>query len=197
MATIRHARASDIEASVAVLMAGFFPDPVSVWLVPDDDARRRFHRGLFHAAFDDSQDAGELRVAEDRGEVAGVGVWYPPGRPRDPSGPAMDDALAALDDTDRGRLGVLRDALAEHDPAEAHYYLWLMAVAPDRRGVGIGGSLISAVLDVADKRQTPAYLEATRPENRRLYERYGFEATGEVHLPDGPSVWPMLRAPQA
>ncbi len=197
MVTIRHAQQGDVAASVAVLMAAFFPDPVSVWLVPDGEVRRRFHRGLFQAAFEDSHDAGELRVAEDGGEVAGVAVWYPPGRVRDPSGPAMDDALAALDDTDLDRLGALREAMAEHEPVQAHFYLWLMAVAHDRRGAGIGGSLISVVLDVADEHETLAYLEATRPENRRLYERYGFKATGGIRLPDGPTVWPMLRTPQA
>jgi hypothetical protein len=41
---IRQALASDIEPAVAVLMAGFFTDPVLVWLVPDDRTRRRFAR---------------------------------------------------------------------------------------------------------------------------------------------------------
>jgi GNAT superfamily N-acetyltransferase len=72
-----------------------------------------------------------------------------------------------------------------------------MAVAPERQGAGIGGALLTAVLDICDERQTLAYLDATRSENRRLYERYGFEATGEIRLPEGPTKWPMLRPPQA
>jgi GNAT superfamily N-acetyltransferase len=194
---IRQALASDIEPAVAVLMAGFFTDPVLVWLVPDDRTRRRFHRGFFHAVFEDSHPSGELRVAEDEGEVCGVAVWYPPGRMRDPTGPAMDNALAALDDADLNRLAALREATIDHDPIKPHFYLWLMAVAPERQGAGIGGALLTAVLDICDERQTLAYLEATRSENRRLYERYGFEATGEIRLPEGPTKWPMLRPPQA
>ncbi len=194
---IRQALASDIEPAVAVLMAGFFTDPVLVWLVPDDRTRRRFHRGFFHAAFEDSHQSGELRVAEDEGEVCGVAVWYPPGRMRDPTGPAMDNALAALDDADLDRLAALREATIDHDPIKPHFYLWLMAVAREKQGAGIGGALLTAVLDICDERQTLAYLEATRSENRRLYERYGFEATGEIRLPEGPTKWPMLRPPQA
>jgi GNAT superfamily N-acetyltransferase len=194
---IRQALASDIEAAVAVLMTGFFSDPVLVWLVPDGRTRRRFLRGLFHAAFEDSHQSGELRVAEDEGEVCGVAVWYPPSRVRDPTGPAMHNALAALDDADLDRLAALREATIDHDPIKPHFYLWLMAVVPEKQGAGIGGDLLTAVLDICDEGQTLAYLEATRSENRRLYERYGFEATGEIRLPEGPTKWPMLRLPQA
>ena len=194
---IRQALVSDIEPAVAVLTAGFFSDPVLVWLVPDGRARRRLLPGLFHASFEDSHQGGELRVAEDEGEVCGAAVWYPPGRVRDPTGPAMDNALAALDDADLDRLAALRKATIAHDPIKPHFYLWLMAVAPEKRGAGMGGALLTAVLDICDERQTLAYLEATRSENRRLYERYGFEATGEIRLPEGPTKWPMLRPPQA
>jgi GNAT superfamily N-acetyltransferase len=194
---IRQALASDIEPAAAVLMAGFFSDPVLMWLVPEGRTRRRFLRGFFHAAFEDSHQSGELRVAEDEGEVCGVAVWYPPGRVSDLAGPAVDNALAALADADLNRLAALREATIHHDPVRPHFYLWLMAVAREKQGAGIGGGLLTAVLDICDERQTLAYLEATRAENRRLYERYGFEATGEIRLPEGPTKWPMLRTPQA
>lgn len=41
------------------------------------------------------------------------------------------------------------------------------------------------------------HLEATSPGSRRLYERRGFEALGEVQADDSPPLWPMLRKPQA
>ncbi|MDX2381095.1 MAG: GNAT family N-acetyltransferase, partial [Acidimicrobiia bacterium] len=154
-----------------VLMAGFFSDPVLVWLVPEGRTRRRFLRGFFHAVLEDSHQSRELRIAEDGGEVCGVAVWYPPGRVRDPSGPAMDRALAALNDDDLDRLAALRKATIDHEPIKPHFYLWLMAVTREKQGAGIGGALLTAVLDVCDERRTLAYLEATRSENRRLYER--------------------------
>jgi predicted GNAT family N-acyltransferase len=55
--------------------------------------------------------------------------------------------------------------------------------------------LLREVLQRCDRDRTPAYLEATSPENVRLYRRHGFEVTGEICLPDGPSLWPMWRAP--
>jgi hypothetical protein len=52
------------------------------------------------------------------------------------------------------------------------------------------------VLEVCDRDAMPAYLEATSEGNKRLYLRHGFEVTGEIKLPDGPSMWPMWRTPR-
>lgn len=46
-----------------------------------------------------------------------------------------------------------------------------------------------------DARGDAAHLEATSPDNRRLYERHGFEVTGEIVVPDGPTLWAMWRDP--
>jgi hypothetical protein len=51
------------------------------------------------------------------------------------------------------------------------------------------------ILDRADAEGMPAYLEATSPLNRRLYERHGFEVTQEFVLPKGPPMWAMWREP--
>jgi len=42
----------------------------------------------------------------------------------------------------------------------------------------------------------PAYLEATSPRNRALYERHGFKVTEEFTLgPGSPPLWRMWRPP--
>ena len=61
---------------------------------------------------------------------------------------------------------------------------------------GLGSALMHEVLDRCDRDGTPAYLEATSPDSRRLYLRHGFVVTGEIVLPDGPTMWPMWREPQ-
>jgi hypothetical protein len=38
--------------------------------------------------------------------------------------------------------------------------------------------------------------ESSNPRNMTLYRRHGFDQTGEIPLPDGPSLYPMWRAPR-
>lgn len=196
MAEVRTAVPEDADAAIAILADAFFDDPLSVWIAPDPVTRRRFHRNIFRAAFDDSLDAGTLQVAVADGSLAGVAVWYPPGRAANPGDPGLSRAREALSGDDLERLAALREGMAEHHPAEPHYYLWLVGVSRSHQGAGIGGALLDATLAAADRTQEAAYLEATAKANRRLYERYGFEVAGEIHLPQGPTIWPMWRTPR-
>ena len=51
-------------------------------------------------------------------------------------------------------------------------------------------------LCIVDEQGMPAYLEATTERNKRLYERYGFEVTGEIQYGSSPAMWPMYRKPR-
>ena len=52
-------------------------------------------------------------------------------------------------------------------------------------------------LDRVDAEHAPAYLESSKPENVPYYQRFGFEVTGEIVLPNGgPTLWPMWRQPR-
>ena len=76
-----------------------------------------------------------------------------------------------------------------------HLYLVFLGVAPGAQGRGLGGALLRERLVRADAEGLPAYLEASSPRSRLLYERNGFRDTGDpIQLPDGPPIWPMWRA---
>ena len=50
---------------------------------------------------------------------------------------------------------------------------------------------------LCDAEYAPAYLESIHPDNVPYYERFGFQVTGEIKLPDGgPSLWPKWRQPR-
>ena len=166
-----------------------------MWLIPDDDRRGSFHRGLFRAVFDDSLAGGSSLVASIDDTVVGVAAWYPPGRDTKPSGDDIEHAIGAMSDADRARLDELRTLTVPHEPAGECYYLWVMAVSPERQRMGIGGALMRAALERCDLTRDAAYLEASTLENRTLYERHGFRELARVDLPDGPPMYPMLRRP--
>jgi ribosomal protein S18 acetylase RimI-like enzyme len=93
------------------------------------------------------------------------------------------------------RLACALELMAEVHPEEPHAYLFLLATRPQWQSRGLGAALLRDVLGRCDRDGVPAYLEATSEGSRRLYERHGFEVTGEIRLPDGPSLWPMWRSP--
>jgi len=82
-----------------------------------------------------------------------------------------------------------------HHPKDSHYYLQFIGVHPGRQGTGIGTALLRAMMEQCDLEGVAAYLEADE-RSRSLYLRHGFEAIGQMRLPNGPSVWPMWRAPR-
>jgi len=54
------------------------------------------------------------------------------------------------------------------------------------------------VLDRCDAEATPAFLEASTPRSRALYERLGFAVTEEFRLAKrAPLQWRMWRQPRA
>jgi predicted N-acetyltransferase YhbS len=78
-------------------------------------------------------------------------------------------------------------------PAQPHWRLNSLAVAPVGQRRGIGSALIQPGLDRADSAGVGCYLETQRRANIPFYRRFGFEEIGEISLHDSPPVWRMWR----
>jgi GNAT superfamily N-acetyltransferase len=91
------------------------------------------------------------------------------------------------------RLGALDAAQQAHHPEQRLWYLGVIATVPAAQGHGDGSALLEHTLVIVDRASLPAYLESTNPRNVPFYERHGFEATGHIDLPDGPSLTTMWR----
>ncbi|MEV6884055.1 GNAT family N-acetyltransferase [Streptomyces sp. NPDC051135] len=202
---IRAAGAGDRESVVRLLDKAFQDDPVSGWVFPGEEYRRRTHHRLM-AAFTDAVFAdGRIDVTED-GAACALWLPVPAG---EPVGTEPDDgAEASAEDVparvreavDPGNERVeliarLTDGI--HPTGRAHTYLWMIGVTPGRQGEGLGTALIESELDRCDREGLPAYLEASSARGKALYERLGFEFTGRaLDLPGGPRMWPMWREPR-
>ncbi|MFD5819467.1 GNAT family N-acetyltransferase [Streptomyces sp. NPDC127038] len=203
---IRVAGEADRELVVGLLDEAFQDDPVSNWVFPDPAHRRAKHPGLMAAFTDVVLAEGRIDLAEDGSACAlwlsvpaahhdGVGEGDTGGDGADEDGPAQ---LRAAVDPDNERVELIgRLTAGIHPEGRAHAYLWMIGVAPERQGEGLGGALIESVLDRCDREGLAAYLEASNARSRALYERLGFELTGSpLDLPDGPRMWPMWREPR-
>lgn len=90
----------------------------------------------------------------------------------------------------RGLKG--RSVWSKHDPKEPHWHLDPLAVVPEMQGQGIGSQLLGDFCEHVDQTGQAAYLETDRPENVRLYQRFGFSVTDEAPAL-GVHIWFMWR----
>ena len=87
----------------------------------------------------------------------------------------------------------LSELMSREHLAEPHYYLHAIGAHLDHQGRGIGSALLKQGTAMCDKESMPAYLESSNERNNPLYERYGFNITKEIQLPEGPKLWLMTR----
>jgi predicted N-acetyltransferase YhbS len=85
-------------------------------------------------------------------------------------------------------------AWSKRDPLEPHVHLGPIGVTPELQGHGIGSQMLSVYCEELDVAGNSGYLETDKPENVRLYERFGFEVQDEAELL-GVRDWFMWRAP--
>ncbi|WP_030291329.1 GNAT family N-acetyltransferase [Streptomyces katrae] len=195
---IRQADQSDRDAVARLLDEAFRTDPVSSWVFPDPEHRAAVHGRFLGVFVDVALAEGRIDYAVD-GSAAALWLRIPAG---EPEGEAAEDdvpaRMRAVADPDNERCELVgRLTGAVHPTAEEHEYLLMIAVAPGRQGEGLGTELMRPVLERCDREGVPAYLEASSERSKGLYERLGWEFTGEaVELPEGPLMWPMWRKPQ-
>ena len=128
----------------------------------------------------------------------GGALWDAPGRWRTTwvdivrAAPMMISGVGPRIPRALGGLGQMEKS----HPREPHWYLAILGTDPPQQGKGVGGALMAPVLARCDAERTGAYLESSKPDNVPYYERFGFRVTGQIDLPDGPTMWPMWRDPQ-
>lgn len=194
---IRKMTSADVEPVARTLAQAFYDDPHFRWIVPDDAKRMgRLVRGF--RTF-----VGRIWFPPDESYVherlIGAALWMPPDTwhlsmfAQLRLGPAI---LANLRG-DSPRLLKAITWMERNHPHERHWYLPAIGVATAWQGRGYGAALLRPMLDRCDSERLPAYLEASTPRNRALYERHGFEVVEEGrYATDGPPLWRMWREPR-
>ncbi len=184
------AHSADYDRSIASLVAAFITDPLIRWMFPDSKqyfdyfplVLKYFAGGAF--AHSSAYRSANFKAAA---------LWLPPGVSSDEEalGAVMQEGVAAQ--LQEEVFGVLEQVGAGH-PEEVHWYLPAIGVEPLSQGRGYGSMLLARGLEVCDRDHVAAYLEATNPANIPLYQRFGFEATGQIQAGSSPTITPMFRA---
>lgn len=187
--TIHTVSLGDKDRAIQTITLGFSTDPVQRWIWPEASvylkAKPRFAEASAGAAFEH----GSAFATDDFRAAA---LWLPPGISTD--GDAMGAVVA-----ETARPEILEDlinigaSLSDAHPHEPHWYLNFIGCDPAYLGQGLGSALMKHALKRIDEDHAIAYLESSNPRNMSLYERHGFEATGEVQHGASPPLYPMIR----
>lgn len=220
MVTIRPATAANAPVIAQVLAEGFRDDPTWAIHLPDPATRPRKLRAYYQRRV--SRHPETVDVAVDEGRIVGALLWAAPRRESRPSAILRSCVRAAKRIVSRlpGGRGIAHSLAVEAlRPTEPHWYLEEIVSSPQARGRGVGSALLThrlGIIDAAaanspdvapgltaapDTREaataasTPTLtaLEATTPDSRRLYERFGFEAVGQTPTQPGQASTAMVR----
>jgi GNAT superfamily N-acetyltransferase len=153
------------------------PSDVQVFRIPDARCRSLALERFFLPVLSGLYKRGLIFGAFRRGVLVGVCGMARPGFCQ----PRTLEKIRVLPSAIRGNpvdtpVRILKwvGEWARHDPAEPHWHLGPVAVHPGLQGQGIGSAMLATFCAVMDKWQALSYLETDKPENVRLYQRFGF-----------------------
>lgn len=197
---VRSALKADIRALSRTLARAFYDDPVMIWLIPDENTRTAHLSRLFATMTRHHHLArGGVEVACQATDIGAAALWNPPDQWQETSRAqlAMTPTFLRVFGLRSMRGRAVQEMMKHAHPEEPHWYLAVIGSDPTVRGQGFGQALMKSRLDRCDAEYSPAYLESTKFENISYYQRFGFEVTRELVLPDGgPTMWAMWRAPR-
>jgi GNAT superfamily N-acetyltransferase len=177
------------------LAAAFEHDPVWSWILRDGRTRRARLERFF--ALELEHVILPVGTAWTTDGLAGAALTTPPGKWRVPISQQARHAPTSLRIFGRGvprALGMLTRMESKH-LREPHVYFPYIGVVPEQQGRGIGRALMAPAIEQADAQGLPCYLEASSPDNARLYRRLGFIDLGPLTFASSPPMALMRRDP--
>ena len=199
--SVRLTRRDESGAMSPVLTDAFIDEAgLNYWLKQGrekETARRKFFDAIVEDAVHPERD---IYVAEGEGKHLGAALWLKAGKKAFDLSILKQVSLTPLMLSIAGVRGMQRgfalaDKLETYHPKELHAHLVFLGVTTNAQGRGVGSELLKHTLAPLDASGTVAYLECSTERNVALYQRHGFEVTGEFGLPNL-HMWTMARQPR-
>jgi len=186
---IRAVDPAEAEDAFRTLTLAFSTDPCTRYIWPKPGAFLGGYPRMLRAIAGPALERGRVFATADFSAAA---LWLPPGEKAD--GDAIEALIGETVSPERAAVGAqVGEQMDAHHPAQPHWYLSMIGVDPARQGRGLGSALLKHTLAAIDDEGVAAYLESSNPKNIPLYERFGFEVTGQIQPGDFPGLTPMFR----
>jgi ribosomal protein S18 acetylase RimI-like enzyme len=196
---IVHLDASRIKEAARLSSNAFLNDPDAVFIIPDENERRRKLVHLLEFQIRYALLYGEAHATSKNME--GFALWLR-------SHNAKLSVIRLL------RSGIIRllfrvgiatvirafrtvtfsTVLQENSVPNMHWRLFLIAVSPEHQRRGHAGNLLRHMLGRADNERLPVFLDTYNHRNIPIYERFGFRTVHKASVPGSSlNVWAMIR----
>jgi GNAT superfamily N-acetyltransferase len=192
----------DITVAGQVLREAFYNDPAWIFVIPDDNERKKRLPFVFEYIIRYALKYGVVYAPTEN--LEGIAVWLP-------------HTTVEISAWGTFRSGAFKAALKmgskigrkmeklfepidkdrrEHMKGRAYLYLQAIGILPEFQGQGCGRKLLNSMFDLADEEGLPIYLETETEKNCQMYSKYGFQALkpGFILEMDFP-FWEMVREP--
>jgi ribosomal protein S18 acetylase RimI-like enzyme len=140
-----------------------------------------------------------LGVWTDNDQLAGVAGMTLPGHVEWPESLQIvyKNLKSQIGSQAVSRLETYSQLADTNRPAEPHYQLGMIGVAPEHQGKGFGGRLLDTVSEMSGTHpeSSGVWLDTENPRNVPYYQRFGYEIKAHNIL-DGIDVWGMFRLNQ-
>jgi ribosomal protein S18 acetylase RimI-like enzyme len=192
--TIAKMSDDDVAEAGRVLGAAFASSPLERAVRGRIDERQG--QGLVVAYTATCRMPGQVSVARIEDRIVGVVRWVRSPRCQLRLTEKLAMAPTAVSSFGRNVPKAMRwvTAWSKRDPSERHVHLGPIGVMPALQGRGIGSAMLARYCEQLDLSRDAGYLETDKPENVRLYERFGFNVIEEADVL-GVRNWFMYRDP--
>ncbi len=193
--TISEANIADTGVIADILADAFAEDPCMNWVIPAP----QLYAGFYALIAKQLYMPHGLVFTDTRQRAAAM--WLPPTADHRIRTSARQLWLVLRLVLLRGptvlkRLEQAEAVMSGNHPKTPHYYLHAIGAMRRYQGQGLGSSLLKHMTPRLDAEGAAAYLESSSPKNIPLYERHGFEVTGQTPITDGgPPLYFMWREP--
>ncbi|WP_017316599.1 GNAT family N-acetyltransferase [Mastigocladopsis repens] len=186
------------QKAAKILARGFIDDPTFSFILPQSETRLEALTAFFQLFVADGIKRGEVVFAP---EEQGVSVWYP-------------TEVAVYDDQfeetfakvvsiashfgglEAGeRFEQIGKKVEASEPVAPHCEVLWIALVPEARGKGIGGSLLQPVINYSNAKKVGCYLVSSNPRNISFYEKHGFRRVSPIQINDTHFMTGMWREP--
>lgn len=179
----------EVDTIAALITGAALVDPVTAWLIPDIRQRRAVLTKVITIWATHTLNFGDIDILPDRTAAA---IWLHRHQPIPPP-PNYNERLAAACGPNIGRFRALEQILDAHRPRQPHHHLATLSVQPRWQSTGRGSALLEAHHARLDHIGVPAYITVTNPSVCDWYAHHGYLPRQPIHLPAGPTVYPMWR----